>query len=160
MPPTDPPPPQVFEPLRTQPNAIEVFLLGLALFSAIELITRQPQPLSVDTLLGPIWSAIWATMLIAGGTAALIGLFWTGRPITGIALQQLGYTGYAIASLARGIALIAVHRPDEAPIIFAFALAAAIRVIQLEIRVANATTPTTRLGATIRRLFRRGVVNP
>lgn len=155
---TKPVPPQVFEPLRTQPNAMEVFLLGLALFSALQIIFLPLKPLSVDVLLGPVWAFAWASMLLGGGITALAGLFWPGRSITGVALQQLGYVGYAIASLARTVALIEVGRSDEVPVVLGFALAAGIRVLQLELRVARVSDshPSTKLRAAIRRFLRRG----
>lgn len=137
------PPVQLFEPLRTRPNAMEVYLLGLALFSAATLLLAGARPFSVDALLGPTWALVWAGMLIGGGVLVLAGMYWPRRAVTGIALQQLGYTAFAVASLARGVAQIGVDRAAESPVVFGFAVAAAVRIWQLEVRVRRATSAST-----------------
>lgn len=148
---TPPPPQQLSEPLRTRPNAMEVYLLALALFSAVTLLAAEARPFSVDALLGPVWALLWAGMLIFGGSIVLAGMYWPCRPITGVALQQFGYTAFAVASLARGVAQIGVDRAAEAPVVFGFAVAAAIRIWQLEVRVRSATSAATVTGLRRRR---------
>lgn len=131
----DPAPRITVDPLATRRNAAEAFLLALALKESIETIFTQPEPLSVDVLLGPIWATIWAVTLFVGSVLALAGMAWPGRSLTAASIQQIGYASFAPAALARGIALIAVGRTDEAITIIAFAAISLVRLAQIESRV-------------------------
>ena len=131
-----PPPPEVvYEPLKPNINAMEVFLLLLCLYSGVNAVFTGPYVNAVDYLLGPEWAFFWAIALIGGALLALIGVFWRGRAIVAIAFQEIGYAAFGIASIARGVALILISREVESIIIFGFAIAAFIRILQLEHRV-------------------------
>lgn len=132
---TGPPPEHVFEPLRPEPNAMEVCLLAIALTSGLMAILTQPEPLSVEALLGPIWAAVWQAGLIGGALVAAFGIFWRGRAIVAIGLQELGYVAFSVMSFARVAALVLVGRGEESYFVTIFAIATAIRVVQLEIKL-------------------------
>ncbi|MGH4009410.1 MAG: hypothetical protein ACRDTH_14875 [Pseudonocardiaceae bacterium] len=127
-----PPSPLTAEP-RPERNAVEVFLLLLALQSAVMALVAAPS--SVSVVLGPVGALVWATGLFAGATVTLTGLFWPGRLATGLLLQQLGYAAFAPMSLARGVALLGIDQPSQAVVVLAFAAAATARLIQLEHRL-------------------------
>lgn len=134
------PPDRFFDTLRVEPNVMEIFLLGLSLLTAFTLLVAGPRQFSVDLLLGPAWTVIWGVMLTVGAIAVLTGIFWRGHAVVGVALQQLGYAAFAVTALARAVAQIGVDRAAETPAVFGFAVAAAIRVVQLELRVRRVTS--------------------
>lgn len=125
--------PRIVEP-RPERNAVEVFLLFLALQSALmPLFTSTPS--SVAVLLGSVWATVWAGGLIIGASVTLAGLFWPGRLVIGLLVQQLGYAAFAPMSLARAAALFDIGQTAQAVTVLAFAVAATIRLIQLEHRL-------------------------
>jgi hypothetical protein len=130
-----PPPNIVYEPLKPSVNATEVFLLLLCLYSGMNAVFTGPNVNSVDYLIGPGWALLWSVSLIGGAFLALLGVFWRGRAITAIAYQEIGYTAFGIASLARGVALLGLDKIPESFVIFGFAVAVIARVLQLEKRI-------------------------
>lgn len=129
------PPEHIYEPLKPSINAMEMFLLALASWSAINRILIDTEPESVYILLGPVWAMIWSIGLIGGSLLAFTGLVWRGKALVAIALQEVGYSLFAGLSIARAIAIYGVGEYDEVPVIALFAFAAICRVIQLESRV-------------------------
>lgn len=113
---------------------MEIFIVCFAILSGTNDIVSLRR-LSVEVLIGPVWFYAWSVGLIVGGLIALAGLFWPGRSITALSLQQIGYAAFGFMSLARGVALIGVEHYAEAALIAAFAAAAVIRVWQIELRI-------------------------
>ncbi len=125
----------VVDPLQPQRNVMEIFLLLAVLDSSIRAVLTQPEPLSVEQLLGPVQAAIWGISLFGGSIITLIGLFWRGQSITALTIQIIGYSAFVPAALARTTALIGVGRPDESYIIGIFAIVCTIRAIQIYSRI-------------------------
>jgi hypothetical protein len=128
-------PSHVYEPLKPDVNAMEVFLLILAVWSGVSSTIVGGENSAIDRLLGPTWAIIWASSLCAGGIIALIGIFWLGRSAVAVSLQEFGYSIFTIFSIARVIPLIGLERYTTAVSIAMFAVGAAARIVQLEIRM-------------------------
>lgn len=144
----------VIDPIRPQRNAVEVFLMALLLWTSAQAVFGQPEPLSVDVLLGRVWAVIWGVGLFGGGVLVLAGLFWPARSLTALSLQQIGYGAFVPMCLARVAALVGVDRADEAFILAVFTFACAVRIMQLEYRIAQFYSVNGH--PLMRRLRRRG----
>lgn len=123
------------DPLRPERNAMELVIIGLALKEAVEITVLAEATGSVDVLLGPVWAAIWAVTLLAGGVLSLLGVLWPGRSLTGASLMQIGYAAFAPGALARGFALAAADRPEMAGVMFFFGAMCLLRLVQIERRI-------------------------
>ena len=124
----------VMDPLRLPLNWMELLILALAVWTAVRARFLETQ-FSVEQLLGSGWAAVWTVILLGGGAVVVVGLFWPGRSLTAVSLQQLGYAAFSITSLARGIALVGVGEPTESVPIFLFSLFSALQFVWLERRV-------------------------
>lgn len=123
------------DPLRLERNAMELVIIGLALKEAVEVTLLSESAGSVDRLLGPVWAAVWAVTLLAGSGLTLAGIAWPGRSLTGASLLQIGYAAFAPGSLARGVALFAAGRPEDAGVMFFFGAMCLLRLVQIERRI-------------------------
>ena len=124
----------IVDPLRLPLNWMELLILTLAVWSAAQARLVEPT-FSVEQLLGPVWAVVWTVILITGAAVVFAGLFWRGRSLTAVSLQQLGYAAFAITSLARGIALVGVGESHEAVPIVLFAVFSALQFVWLQRRV-------------------------
>lgn len=122
------------DPVAPQRNSMEIFILCAAILSGTDDIVSLRQ-LSVEALIGPTWFYAWSAGLIVGGLVTLTGLFWPGRSVTALSLQQIGYAAFGFMALARAVALLGVAEYGEAFIVGAFAAAAIIRIWQVETRL-------------------------
>lgn len=146
--------PPIYVSLKPPMNAAEACLLGICLWvgaqSWIRILNNDLG--SIDVLLGRGWAIGWAIGLSGGAGMALLGLLWRGKPIIAVALQEMGYTAFAAATVARCIALIALGQPDTLPYFAIFVAGTVGRVIQLEINLARHTgVKTSRLARLLRR---------
>lgn len=124
----------VLDPLRPERNEMEIVIIGLSIIAAFRIIFLDPEPLSVDVLLGPVWATIWALTLFTGPVLILVGVYWPGS-LTGASLMQVGYAALGPVSLARGVALVGVGRVDDAGIMFFFGALCLLRGLRIGRRI-------------------------
>lgn len=145
------------DPLRLPVNFMELFLLTLAAYVAFRTVFLEPEPLAVEQLLGPVWAAAWVVILLGGAAVVYLGLFWPGRSLTSISLQQFGYLAFSIASVARSVALLGIDQGAEAVALVMFAAFALAQVAQLErLVLRHVPHDLLRHVGLLRRLVRRG----
>jgi hypothetical protein len=130
-------PPPIYEPLKPPVNAAEACLLALCLWSAVNagmrILNNDLTP--VDQLLGRGWAIAWAVGLCGGALIAGLGLIWRGKPITAVALQEIGYATFAVETIARCVALVGLDQYALLLYYVIFVVGTVGRVLQLEIRV-------------------------
>lgn len=125
---------ETIDPIRPERNSMEVFLIIAAVLGGTADIVSLDK-VSVEVLIGPVWFYLWASALVVGGIVILTGLFWPGRSITSMSIQQIGYAMFGFMALARSVALLGINEHYQAALIGAFATAAIIRLIQLERKI-------------------------
>lgn len=94
-------------------------------------------PRALYAVLTPGLRVAWGVVLVVGGIASIVGLYWPRNPTTGIEIKRVGLVATGTASLAYGVALL-LFGPQgyvAALLSLAFALACATRVIQVTRRI-------------------------
>lgn len=101
------------------------------------LLTGAARPTSIEQALPMALRVVWATLLLLGGVAVLLGLYWPGSPMTGIEIKRPGLVAAGGAALAYGLALLPFGAAGMVVAItnVSFALACAVRVWQVTRRV-------------------------
>ncbi len=115
-------------------NPIQTFLLAAAALSGASYLLGITKPGSVELILSPSMRAAWALLLTFGGTVALAGQYWPGRPFTSVTMERLGLAACAGGTFAYGVGLILVFPRSGGGVAvtnMAFAAACVIRSYQL-----------------------------
>lgn len=136
-------------------NPFELFVLYLGLVAGAPLLLGAPAPGSTAELLGPVFSRIWAWLLVAGCLLALTGAWWTWwrwvgrwwpriRPTvsTSLLIEQVGLLAMGGASVIYAVGVVAASgdtgRYIPAGLVAGMGLAALWRFRQIR-RWVNAT---------------------
>lgn len=98
--------PQLTDPLEASRHPFETYLLTLAAVSGIPLLFGQVNSGSIEAALPPVMVAFWGSMLVLGSSLALVGLYWRGRPATGLLMERSGLVGVGGSSLIYAVVLI------------------------------------------------------
>jgi hypothetical protein len=88
-----------------QKDPFEIVITGvLSTLAAVQLVVGAP-PDSLSILL-PTWAqAVWFVMIIASGSAVLVGMTWRDL-IGGLFIEQVGLSGMAISLITYALAII------------------------------------------------------
>lgn len=134
------------DPLGVPRHALVVYLLGLCIISGLSNLLGEPTAGSVESTLRPEVQVTWSVILVLGGGASLVGMYWQGDPRTGLLMKRFGYMSLAIAAAAyAGVLILLVG--DQARFIggivigFAFACMYATWVVNKAIRATIVVNP-------------------
>lgn len=119
------------------PNPFEAYLLGVCALQGWSVLAGAASPNALYSLLNPGLRLAWGLLLVVGGVASVVGLYWPRNPITGIEIKRVGLIATGTASLAYGIALF-MFGPQgyvAGSLSLAFAVACATRVVQVTRRI-------------------------
>jgi hypothetical protein len=128
------------EATHTARHPLAIYILGLCVISGVMALigTAIGQPTEPPSVVAavPEWARLtWYAMLIAGGTLALVGVWWPHRRIvdlvTGLLWERRGETGLALGATFYGLALLFLDGPVSkvsGTITVLFAVACAMRV--------------------------------
>lgn len=127
---------QLGDPLYSQRNPHQFFLLVLSVVAAAGLIEGATGSQILDEALNPNAVTLWGTCLLTGSVTALVGMWWP-RTWTGLVIER---AGLAIVASAAGIYawLVYAAAPDVAYTAFvhvAYALSCFWRVRQISVRM-------------------------
>jgi hypothetical protein len=143
----------IAHPIHPERNIAEIGLMLYALFIAVHTVILQPNPISVEKLLGTTWTIFWAVSLFGGALIALLGVFWRNRGLASTSIMQVGYVMFIPAALARGVALLGDSRETTAGVMFGLAIMCLARYLQLEYRISRFYS--TGIRSRVRRSFWR-----
>lgn len=119
------------------PNPFEAYLLAVCALQGWSVLMGAASPRALYAVLTPGLRVAWGVVLVVGGIASIVGLYWPRNPTTGIEIKRVGLVATGTASLAYGVALL-LFGPQgyvAALLSLAFALACATRVIQVTRRI-------------------------
>jgi len=127
---------QLGDPLYSQRNPHQLFLLVLSVAAAVSLIEGATGSEILDHALDPHAVTLWGACLLVGSLTGLVGMWWP-RTWTGLVVER---AGLAIVASAAGIYawLIYAAAPTVAYTAFvhlAYALSCFWRVQQITIRL-------------------------
>jgi hypothetical protein len=120
-----------------EPNPFEAYMFAACVVQGAALLTGAARPTSIEQALPLQLRVVWATLLLLGGVAVLVGLYWPGSPMTGVEIKRPGLVAVGGAALAYGLALLPFGAAGMVVAIanVSFALACAVRVWQVTRRV-------------------------
>lgn len=78
------------DPLYSQKNPHQTFLLALSLISAAPLLGGSSGSAALDAHLGHTTVVVWGLCLLVGSAVALVGEFWPGHTWTALVLERAG----------------------------------------------------------------------
>jgi hypothetical protein len=138
--PCDPPTPKRRNRPTGDPNPFEAFLLGVCAIQGWSVLAGTSTPTALQASLGPTLRFAWAFLLLAGGIAAVAGLYWPGNVITGVEIKRVGIVATGLATLAYGVALLLLGPVglNVALLNFAFSTACFTRTVQVTRRIRGA----------------------
>lgn len=127
---------QLGDPLYSQRNPHQFFLLVLSVVAAIGLVEGATGSLVLDEALNQSAVTLWGVCLLVGSLSALVGMWWP-RTWTGLVIERAGL--FVVASAA-GIYswLVYAAAPDVAYTAFvhvAYSLSCFWRVRQITVRL-------------------------
>lgn len=128
--------PTLDDPLYSQQNPHQTFLLVLSVLSAIPLLRGQTNSALLERELTPTALIAWGACLGVGSAVALVGQFWRGHTWTALGLERagVGLVGAAIVAYTYVIVAVADDLDDVAyvtSIQTAYAAACLWRVAQI-----------------------------
>lgn len=91
--------PTLDDPLYTQKNAYQTFLLLLSILSSLPLLEGHANSAALDRELDDTTLLLWGTCLLGGSTIALLGEFWRGHTWTGLVIERFGVAVVGVAAL-------------------------------------------------------------
>jgi hypothetical protein len=122
----------VFAPIV--PNVMEVFVLGLCAWNGISGLATWVFTGVVPDVRLHHWLAVgWLTLLAVGGLAGVVGCFWPD-PILGGLVLRAALWPVAGGALTAGTGSAWLGDWSLATILILFAMAAALRAVQINIR--------------------------
>lgn len=127
---------QLGDPLYSQRNPHQLFLLVLSMVSAITLVEGLTGSPTLDEVLPGTTVIAWGLFLLLGSATALLGM-WLPRTWTGLVVERSGLGLVSVAAMGYA-GLIFVLAPDESFTAFihlAYGLSCAWRVRQIESRL-------------------------
>lgn len=90
---------QMVDPLDASRHPFETYLLLLATVSGVPLLFGRTNSGSMNETLPFVVVSAWGAMLVFGSLFALFGLYWRGRPSTGLLMERAGLVGVGGASV-------------------------------------------------------------
>jgi hypothetical protein len=104
----------------------------------IAVVSGYARPLSLENTLTPTLRVLWGSLLTLGGVAAVAGLYWPWDPVDGVLVKRVGLIGLALATLAYGIAALALGPIGflQSAYAFSYAIACLVRAWQVTVALA------------------------
>lgn len=99
---------QRFDRPAGPPNPFEGYLLSVCILQGVTILTGVSKPQTIQSLLPPALRVLWAVLLLCGGIAAVIGLYWRGHPVDAILIKRIGLFAAGMGTLAYGVALLTI----------------------------------------------------
>jgi predicted MFS family arabinose efflux permease len=115
------------------PNPFESFLLGVCVVQGAAAVIGFSQPAAFEGSFPPWVHRAWGVILLLGGVAAVVGLYWPGDPVDGVLIKRVGLVALAGVTIAYGIAGLATPTRLFVGATFnlAFGIACIIRIRQV-----------------------------
>lgn len=90
--------PTLDDPLYSQRNPYQVFLLGLSIIGSIPLLRGYPASSVLASQLSHTAVIFWGTCLLIGSVVALAGEFWPGHTWDGLVIERAGLSLVGLAA--------------------------------------------------------------
>lgn len=115
------------------PNPFESYLLVICVAQGFAVVFGYTRPASIDALLPPVLRLVWGSLLLIGGIAAVVGLYWPGDALDSILIKRVGLLAAGGGTLAYGVALMTLGPPAFIASLFnlCFTLACYVRAAQV-----------------------------
>lgn len=112
-------------------------MFAACVLQGFAVLVGAARPTSIEQAVPLALRVVWAGLLLVGGVAVLIGLYWPGSPLTGVEIKRPGLVAVGGAALAYGVALVPFGAAGMVVAIanMSFAIACAVRVRQVTRRV-------------------------
>ena len=117
--------PTLDDPLYTQRNPYQTFLLILAAISSWPLLKGETGSAALEAELSDAAVMLWGVALLAGSLVALLGEFWRGHDWTGHVIERAGLALVGVAALIYATVIWTATDLAHADVSFAVALTAA-----------------------------------
>lgn len=118
-------------------NPFEAYQLVACIVQGIGVVSGYAKPPSIEILLPNLLRFVWGTLLLLGGVAVVVGLYWRWDPIDGVLIRRIGLIAAGGGTGIYGIALLALGPEGFVAGVFniAFALACFARVHQIGVAI-------------------------
>lgn len=115
------------------PNPFESYLLVICIAQGCAVIFGYARPPSIQAALPGWLRGVWGVLLLIGGLAAVIGLYWPWDALDAILIKRVGLLAAAGGTLAYGVALLSLGSAGFVAAVFnlGFALACLVRASQI-----------------------------
>lgn len=116
--------PTLDDPLYSQKNAYQTFLLLLSILSSLPLLQGHANSAALDRELDNTTLLLWGACLLGGSVFALLGEFWRGHTWNGLVIERFGVGIVGLAALIYSW-VVWRHAGDRADVAFVAAITSA-----------------------------------